>query len=64
LQRPLSGRFVTYLVDWNFLIIALMVKMGIFNALAIFLQVTFYFVKLINLLLLRTIFFGFTHCDA
>jgi len=36
--RPLPGRFVTSLVDLNFLIFALMVEMGIFNALAIFLQ--------------------------
>ncbi len=36
-----------------------MVEIGIFNALALFL-VTFYFVKL-NI---RTIFFGFTHCDG
>jgi len=27
--RPLPGRFVTALVDYNFLIIALIVKMGI-----------------------------------
>jgi len=30
-SRPLSGRFVTSLVDWNFLIIAMMVEIGIFN---------------------------------
>ncbi len=30
---PLPGRFVTSFVDWNFLIIALMVEMEIFNAL-------------------------------
>ncbi len=35
---PLSGRFITYLVDWNLLIITLMVEMGIFNALTLFLQ--------------------------
>jgi len=38
LGRFLPGKFVTSLVDWNFLIIALIVEMGIFNALAIFLQ--------------------------
>ncbi len=27
--HPLTGRFVSSLVDWNFLIIALMVEMGI-----------------------------------
>jgi len=36
--RPLPNRFVTSLVDWNFLIIALMVRMGIFNSLEIFLH--------------------------
>ncbi len=30
------GKFVTSLIDWNLLIIALMVKFGIFNALALF----------------------------
>ncbi len=35
---PHSGRFITYLVDWNLLIITLMVEMGIFNALTLFLQ--------------------------
>jgi len=32
---------VTSLVDWNFLIIALMMEMGIFNALAVILQQSF-----------------------
>ncbi len=36
--RPLSGRFLTSLVDWNLLIITLMVEMGIFNVLTLFLQ--------------------------
>jgi len=36
--HPLPGRFVTSLVDYNILLIALMVKMGIFNSLAIFLH--------------------------
>ncbi len=36
--RPLSGRFVTFLVDWNLLIIILMVGMEIFNVLTLFLQ--------------------------
>ncbi len=39
--HPLPGRSVTSLVDWNFLIITLMVEMGIFNALVIFLQPLF-----------------------
>ncbi len=30
--------FVTFYVDWKFLIIALMVEMGIFTALALFLK--------------------------
>jgi len=43
----------------------MMMEMGIFNALAIFFTATFYFVKLNNLLLhIRTMFFGFTHCDG
>jgi len=42
-----------------------MVKMGIFNTLAIFLTSTFYFVKLNNLLMhIRSMFFGFNHCDG
>ncbi len=32
--RPLPGSFVTFYVDWKFLIIALMVEMGIFSALS------------------------------
>ncbi len=35
--RPLPDRFITIYVDWKFLIIALMVKMGAFTALALFL---------------------------
>ncbi len=57
-------RFVTHLVDWNILIIALIVEMGIFNALAVYLLSLFYLVKLNNLVLhIRTIFFGFTVMD-
>ncbi len=33
--RPLPGRFKQFYVDWKFLIIALMVEMGIFTALAL-----------------------------
>ncbi len=33
-----SGRFITFYVDWNFFIIALMVEMGIFTAPALFLK--------------------------
>ncbi len=65
-----SGRKITnqirdtYLVDWNILIIALIVEMGIFNALAVYLLSLFYLVKLNNLVLhIRTIFFGFTVMD-
>ncbi len=36
--RPLPGSFITFYVDWKFLIIALMVEMGIFTALVIFLM--------------------------
>ncbi len=36
--RPLPGGFVIFSVDWKFLIIALMVEMGIFTALALFLK--------------------------
>ncbi len=36
--RPLPGSFVTFSVDWKNLIIALMVEMGIFTALVIFLK--------------------------
>ncbi len=35
---PLPDRFVKFFVDWNFLIVSLMMEMGIFNALAVFLQ--------------------------
>ncbi len=37
-SSPLPGRFITFSVDWKFLIIALMVEMGIFTALALFLK--------------------------
>ncbi len=36
--RSLPASFVTFYVDWKFLIIALMVEMGIFTALALFLK--------------------------
>ncbi len=36
--HPLPGSFVTFSVEWKFLIIALMVEMGIFTALALFLK--------------------------
>ncbi len=36
--RPLPGSFLTFSVDWKFLIIALMVETGIFTALALFLK--------------------------
>ncbi len=50
-------RFVTSLVDWNLLIITLVVELGISNA--------FYFVKLNHLVLhIRTVFLGFTPCDG
>ncbi len=49
--RPLSGRFITFSVDWKFLIIALMVEMGIFTALALFLKPLHSFLKLNYLLL-------------
>jgi len=61
---PLPGRFVISLMDWN-LIIALMVKMWIFNYLAISLQALFYVVMLNNLLMdIRTVFFGFYLCGG
>ncbi len=61
--RPLPGSFVTFYVDCKFLIIALMVEMGIFIALALFLKPLHEFVKLKYLLLhIRNIFFGFSHC--
>ncbi len=61
---PLPGSFVTFSVDWKFLIIALMVEMGIFNALVIFLKPLHQFVKLNYILLhIRNIFFVFSHCD-
>ncbi len=63
--HPLSGRFITFYVDWKILIIALMVEMGIFTALALFLNTHHYFVKLNYLLLhIRNIFFVFSHCDG
>ncbi len=62
--RPLPG-FVTFSVDWKFLIIALMVEMGIFTALALFLKPLHSFMKLNYLLLhIRNILFGFSHCDG
>ncbi len=36
--RPLPDSFISFYVDWKFLIIALMVEMGIFTALALFLK--------------------------
>ncbi len=57
---PLPGISVTFSVDCKFLIIALMVGMGIFTALALFLKPLQVFVKLNYLLLyIRNIFFGF-----
>ncbi len=51
-------------VDCKFLIIALMVEMGIFTGLALFLKPLHSFVKLNYLLLhIRNIFFVFAHCD-
>jgi len=51
-------------MDWN-LIIALMVKMWIFNYLALSLQALFYVVMLNNLLMdIRTVFFGFYLCGG
>ncbi len=38
--RPLPGTFVTFYVDWKFLIIALMMKMGNFSVLSTFLKPT------------------------
>ncbi len=59
--RPLPGSFI----DWKFLIVALMVEMGMFPALALFLKSFHSFVKLNCLLLhIRNIFFGFCHCDG
>jgi len=36
--RPLPSNFVIFYDDWKFFIIALMVEMGIFTALALFLK--------------------------
>ncbi len=36
--RPLPGRFIIFSVDWKFFIIALVVEIGIFTALAIYLK--------------------------
>ncbi len=36
--RPLPDSIITFYVEWKFLIIALMVEMGIFTALALFLK--------------------------
>ncbi len=46
-SRPLSGSFITFYVDWKFLIIALMVEMEMFTALALFLKPLNTFLKLI-----------------
>ncbi len=63
--RHLPGSFVTFYVDWKFLITALMLEMEIFTALALFLKPLHWFVKLNYLLLhIRNIFFGFSHCDG
>ncbi len=63
--RPLPGSFITFNVDWKFLIIALMVEMGLFTALALFLKPLHSFVKLNYLLLhIRKILFVFSHCDG
>ncbi len=61
--RPIPGSFVTFYVDCKFLIIALMVEMGIFTALALFLKPLHIFVKLNYLLLhIRNVLFFFSHC--
>ncbi len=63
--HPVPGRFLTSLIDWHFLIIALMVWNGDFQCFSNFLTATFYFVKLNNLVLyIRTVLFGFTPCDG
>ncbi len=63
---PLPGSFVTFHVDWKFLIIALMEEMGIFTALVLLLKPLHWFVKLDYLLLhIRNILFVFfSHCDG
>ncbi len=59
-----SRQFRNIFVDWK-LIIALMVEMGIFTALALFLKPLHQCVKLNYLLLhIRNIFFVFFHCDG
>ncbi len=64
-RLSLPGSFVTFYVDWKFLIIALMVEMGIFTTLALFLKPLNSFVKLNYLLIyIRNIFFGFSHCNG
>ncbi len=67
----LSGSFLTHFqaetfyINWKFLFIALMVKMGIFAALALFLKPLHSFVKLKYLLLhIRNILLVFSHCDG
>ncbi len=55
--HPLPCSFVKFYVDWKFLIIALMVEMGTFTALALFLKPLNHFFKLNYLLLhIRNIF--------
>ncbi len=64
-MRPLPGSFVSFYVDWKFLIIALMVEMGIFTALALSLKPLHKFLKLNYLLLhIRNIFFVFSYYDG
>ncbi len=62
--RPLTGSYIIFNVDWKFLIIALMVEMKMFTALALFLKPLHSFVKLNYLLLhIINIVLGFSHCD-
>ncbi len=61
----LLGSFETFYINWKFLFIVLMVKMGIFAALALFLKPLHSFVKLKYLLLpIRKILLVFSHCDG
>lgn len=63
--RPLSGWCLTSPFDWNILIIAQMVEMGMYCVLAIFYCHFVFFVNLNNLLLhIGTMFFGLIHCDG
>ncbi len=62
--RPLPGIFVKCYVDWKFLIIALMMKMGIFSVRSTFLKPTsLIFEAQLSFAAHQKYIIWFSHCD-